>query len=227
MRTKLLLGVAAIAAASALSAMAQNVYSLNVVGYYNLTLPPGFSLIANQLDVDGTGTNNTASTVFSTNVPVGTAVYTWNGATYNISTLVKPKGGGAETWSPTYPLNPGQGFWVSIPAGSGTNTYTIVGQVLQGSLVNPNLAPNGGFGLVSSMVPLAGGLTTVLSYAPMVGDAAYQWNGSTYTINTYVKPKGGGADLWSPAEPSLGIGEGFWLDSGKGAVWSNYFIVGP
>jgi len=226
MRTKVLLGAAAIAAASALSTMAQNVYSLNVVGYYNLTLPAGFSLIANQLDADGTGTNNTAATVFGNALPAGAVVYTWNGASYNISTFVKAKGGGSTNWSPVYPLNPGEGAWLNVPAG-GAGTYTIVGQVLQGALVNPNLPAAGGYSLVSSMVPLSGGLTTVLGYQPLVGDQAYQWNGTDYTINTFVKAKGGGSTNWSPAEPSLGIGEGFWLKSGAGAVWSNYFVVGP
>jgi len=228
MRTKLLLGVAAIAAAGALSAVAQNVYSLNVVGYYNLTLPPGFSLIANQLDLDGTGTNNTPTTVFSTNVPVNTQVFTWNGSGYNIASLIKEKNGSL-TWSSAEPisLNPGQAFWIDIPAGSGTNTYTLVGQVLQGGLVNPNLPAAGGYSFVSGMVPIAGGVQTALGYVPAINDTVYQWSGTGFNIiNSFIKQKSGGG-VWNPQEPQLRIGEGFWLDSQPGQVWSNYFVVGP
>src|SRR5512137_866938 len=50
MRTKLIVG-AAIMAASLFTSLAQNVYSLNVVGYYNVTVPGGgqLSFSANQL----------------------------------------------------------------------------------------------------------------------------------------------------------------------------------
>src|SRR5947207_10303632 len=46
MRTKTLLLTAALAAAGAASAMAQNVYSVNAVGYANVSVPSGFSMIA-------------------------------------------------------------------------------------------------------------------------------------------------------------------------------------
>ena len=77
MRTKVLLGAAALAAAAA-TASAQNVYSLNVVGYINLSLTNGYNMVANQLDLDGTMTNNTLTTVFSTNLPKLSAVYAWS-----------------------------------------------------------------------------------------------------------------------------------------------------
>jgi hypothetical protein len=210
--------------------MAQNVYSLNVVGYINIPLVEGFNLIANQLDFDGTGTNNTTSNILGTNVPLNTTVYTWSGSAYNIASFAKPKGGTAGAWSANYTLNPGQGAWLSIPTGglAGTSSnLTTVGQVDQGALVNPNLAAAGGYSLLGSMVPLSGGLQTVLGYTPSLNDAVYQWNtaSSSYTISSFVKPKGGTQGAWSPAEPTLGISEGFWLSSGAGAVWSNYFNV--
>jgi hypothetical protein len=57
MRTKTLVCAAALAAGLATSALAQsNVYSLNVVGYYNVTVPANtFVLVGNQLNT----TNNT------------------------------------------------------------------------------------------------------------------------------------------------------------------------
>src|SRR4051812_11281238 len=47
MRTKTLLLTAALAAVGVSSSMAQ-VYSVNAVGYVNLSIPKGFSMIANQ-----------------------------------------------------------------------------------------------------------------------------------------------------------------------------------
>jgi hypothetical protein len=231
MRTKVLICAAALAAASAFTSMAQSVYSLNVVGYINIPLVEGFQLIANQLDFDGTGTNNTVSNVLGTNLPLKSTVYTWNGSTYLSSSYAAPKGGGAAVWNPSITLNPGQGAWLSIPAGGlvGMPTnLTTVGQVDQGSLVNPNLLPAGGFSLVSSMVPVSGGLQTVLNYTPLVGDTVYQYSSASQSYlpsSSYSKPKGGGNPVWSPSEPSIAISQGFWLSSGAGAVWSNYFIV--
>jgi hypothetical protein len=230
MRTKVLVCAAAVAAAGAFTSVAQNVYSLNVVGYINIPLVEGFNLIANQLDFDGTGTNNTTSNVLGTNVPLNSAVYTWSGSAYNIASFVKLKGATAPSWNANYTLNPGQGAWLSIPAGglAGTSSNLItVGQVDQGGLVNPNLIAGGGYSLVSSMVPLSGGIQTVLGYTPLLNDSVYQWStaSGSYVINSYVKLKGQTNPSWSPAEPSIGIGEGFWLNSGSGAVWSNYFTV--
>jgi len=210
--------------------MAQNVYSLNVVGYINIPLVEGFQLVANQLDYDGTGTNNTTSNILGTGLPVNSAVYTWNGSGYNIATLALAKGTTNAAWSKNYTLNPGQGAWLSIPSGglkgSSSNLITV-GQVDQGGLVNPNLNPAGGFSLLSSMVPLAGGLTTVLGYNPQDGDVVYQWDIATqaYNISSYVKAKGGTTYSWSPKEPTLAISEGFWLNSTSSASWSNYFTV--
>ena len=42
-----------------------------------------------------------------------------------------------------------------------------------------------GFNLLSSQVPQAGGITTVLGYNPHSGDTLYQWNGNGWNILTY------------------------------------------
>src|SRR5882672_6022591 len=76
MRTKALLCAAGMLAAGAATCMAQgNVYSLNVVGYINVSYTNKFQMVANQLDLDGSGTNNTVQTVFGTNVPSLSTVY--------------------------------------------------------------------------------------------------------------------------------------------------------
>src|SRR5947208_16928468 len=89
MRTKALLCAAGLLAVGAVSSMAQsNVYSLNVVGYINVSLTNGFNLIANQMDLDGNLTNNTVTGVFSTNLPSGSKVYAYSTASgYSIATF--------------------------------------------------------------------------------------------------------------------------------------------
>jgi len=77
MRTKALLSVAAIAA-SAISAMAQNVYSLNIVGYATVTVSPGYNLLANPLDA---GSTNGAASI----MPIldGEIILTWGGGAFS------------------------------------------------------------------------------------------------------------------------------------------------
>jgi hypothetical protein len=219
--------------------MAQNVYSLNVVGYINIPLVDGFNLIANQLDFDGTGLNNTPANILGTNVPPNTAVYGWAlGGGWNIAQYtVGRAGAGWSVESGSMPtLNPGQGVWLSIPSGGSltiNSNITTVGQVDQGSLINTNFMPAGGFSLLSSIVPIAGGLQTVLNYTPLANDTVYQWSTATtppsWIINQYTVGRAGSAwsleagPAGSPAEPTLSVGQGFWLSSGVGASWSNYF----
>src|SRR5581483_6712245 len=119
----------------------------------------------NQLDADGTGTNNTVSTVFGTSLPGASQVYNFIGGAYNLSTYAIAKGGGSTNWTdPNLKVNPGQGVWVKLPTGSPAQSVTTVGQVLQGSLSNPNISSSGGFNLISDQVPLAGALQTALGY---------------------------------------------------------------
>jgi hypothetical protein len=65
-----------------MSSQAQGVYSQNIVGYVNIPLTNGvLALVAPALDLDGTGTNNTVASVFSTPA-IGDTVYVFNGSGY-------------------------------------------------------------------------------------------------------------------------------------------------
>jgi len=218
-------------AAGALSTMAQsNVYSLNVVGYINLPLVEGFSMVANQLDVDGTGTNNTDVGVFGSQLPLQSRIFSWNGASYNINSWAKSKAGTTNWSNPSgYPLNPGQGCWVQVQPGSFggiTQTVTTVGQVLQGSLTNPYLAAGGGFSIVSDQVPLSGALQTQLGYGAQPLDRVFAWDftGQVYVIYSYAKTMAGTTN-WGPSEPIIPVGVGFWLESQAASTWTQNFTV--
>jgi hypothetical protein len=193
-----------------------------VVGYANVPLPEGSSLVANPLDFAG---GNSVTNVIGRQLPVNTSIYTWNGATYNQSIYAKNKAGTDTNWTPAIDLNPGAGAWIITPAGSGSRTNTFVGEVLQGALTNPNIPAGGGVALLGSQVPQAGALTANLGYQPLLNDSVYEWTGSTFSQSIYSKNKAGTATNWVPSDPNISVGEGFWLSTSAGATWVRNFTV--
>ncbi len=220
MRTKLAVLTAAALAAGALSSQAQsNVYSLNVVGYVNVQLTNGFNMIGNPLDLDGTGTNNTIVGVFGTSLPSGSAIYKFVGSSFSGFYGYTTRGG----WTGNSSLNPGEGVMVQIPGTVPPTNFTFVGQVLQGSQTNQYIAP--GFTVLSSKIPLSGGLQTVLQYTPANADAVSIYEQSlnaglggyaTYTYST----RGG----WAGGEPQISPGVGFFLST-TSTTWVQNFTV--
>src|SRR5690348_12002805 len=102
--------------ASALSANGQ-VYSANIVGYYNLPLYAGDNLIANQLDA-GTVPDNTLSTIFQPGaVPEGATFTEWDPTTQQyLPTSVYDTVNG---WSINYALGFGQSEERRVGKGGG------------------------------------------------------------------------------------------------------------
>jgi hypothetical protein len=215
MRTKTTLLTAALIAAGAISSMAQsNVYSLNVVGYVNVTLTPGFSMIANPLNISS---GNTLTAIFGTNVPDQTIVFKFSNGGYSSSTYF---GDPDNVWIPDNTLNPGDGAFIKIPAGV-TNTITFTGEVMQGSLSNHL---NNGFNMVGSQVPQAGALTAVLGYAPKDQDQVFTFNPVTHVYNPSTTYFGDPDNVWIPSEPTIAVGQGFFLKTSAGA-WTRSFTV--
>lgn len=205
MRTKALILSAAVAVAGVVSSAAQ-VYSVNVVGYVNLTLPAGFSLIANQLD---NGNGNKVSDVFA-GVPDGTIVYKWTAGGYELNTLDF-----GEWTTPDMTVAPGEGAFILLPEG---HTITLVGEVPQGTLtVN---FPTG-FWIASSHVPQVADLSAAaFSFPAEDGDIVYQWSNETgYSLYTYD------FGAWDPEAPVLDVGEAFFLLTGTAKTWTREFSV--
>jgi hypothetical protein len=211
MRTKTLLITAAIGAAAAVATQAQ-VYSVNAVGYINLTAKPGFNLLANQLIPADAGL-----LALLPGVPDGTTVYTFNPATgYLIATwdeLFGEWGGDADQT-----LDPGKGFWLRVP-GTDDLTITLVGEVPQGTL---NVELSEGFNLVSSMVPQAGEVVGDLGMPVADGETVYTYAPDAgYTITTWDELFG----EWDNGVPTVGVGEGFWVRKAGDASWTRDFSV--
>jgi len=143
MRTKTLLLTAALAAAGAASAMAQNVYSVNAVGYANVPLAVGFNLIANPFSV----ANEQLDAVLS-NPPDQTVVYRFVGGTYLPPYTYYTQLPGWDPVDANSSLPLGEGAFLYAPSAF---TATFVGEVAQGSPLH-NAYP-AGFSMKSSKVP--------------------------------------------------------------------------
>lgn len=200
-----------------ISLSASNVYSLNVVGYVNVTCPPGFSLIANPLN---TADNNITNVLMDSSIPVLTTFaifYPGSGfSTYVLDDI-------DQTWIPSTPtpiLAPGGGGF--IRNNTATNfTITFVGEVLQGSLVVPIPA---GKAIVSSKVPQTGTLNA-LGFPANPNDLVHVFNNQT-GYSSYVFDD---IDLvWlpgNPAGPTINVGQAFFAQQVTPKNWIRNFTV--
>ena len=193
--------------------MAQsNVYSLNVVGYYNVTVAANtYTMIANQLNT----TNNFLSTLIPNGPPFAQFFKFVNGAwvTSGFDDVDL-------AWEPTNPsLNPGEAGLYKSPSAV---TLTFVGEVEQGALVNP--LPVSQAIARSSMVPQAGKVTTDLGFPGYPFDQVFKWTGNSWVASAFDD-----VDLiWEPTEPTFGVGEGFLVKKAAASTattWTRNFTV--
>ena len=223
MRTQKLLVAAAVLAISAATSVAQ-VYSLNIVGYVNLTFPANsYSLVANPLDA----TTNTLATVL-TNAPAGLAVLSWTGSGYAEYDAVAPGSGfswydvGNDASGDNTPIPPGVGFFVHNTSGSPIS-MTMVGSVRTGT--NVTSLPSG-YGLVSSVYPIATNLSGMnLTQSVTASTAVLTWNGGGYSEFDRL-PDGTWYDVGNDAiaQPTINVGQGFFLrNPGSSVSWTNVF----
>jgi len=233
MRTKTLALTAALTAAGALTSMAQ-VYSVNIVGYINLNVPQGFSMIANQLNATP---DNTLETLLPA-PPEGTIIYKFNPALrgglgaydqYQFSADNPgwlPITGGSPAHTT---LNPGEGAFAGLPSAA---AVTFVGEV---QLVSHNPV-NTGFQIISSVIPQNDTLDN-LGFPATEGDIAYFFDptlrGGLGAYNQYqwsADNPGWMAITANPPslQPTPKVGESFFFASGNaGRTWDRTFTVGP
>jgi hypothetical protein len=217
MRTKALLSVAAIAA-SAVSAMAQNVYSLNIVGYATVPVPTGYSIMANPLSNGSNGADVIMPIID------GELILTWTGTKFTQVGYDAGNGGWvqADDATPATPptLAPGTGFFFFNPIGA-TN-FTFVGQVVPGPASQNTVTLPPGYSLVGSPLPAAlttaqGGLTNAPLNLPAIdGMLILNWDstGQKYIQTGYDLGNGGWVqadDATPSAVPGYAIGQGFFF----------------
>jgi hypothetical protein len=232
-KTKVLSALLGVLGTASVMAQSTNVYSLNAVGYINVTMAPGFNMISCPLIASP---DNTVGTVLNNGSGVynGATVYFYSPATgYSQDTANSSKTANTNGWinKGTNALNPGVACW--FLNNQATNvTATFVGTVPQGSLTN-TLSP--GFNLVSSAVPTSGDLVTnsitsltnynigdaVYTYTPAAGYALYQ---------SSTKGSTGYNSNWLPGgDPVVSnVGQGFWYLNNHATVqWVENFSVNP
>jgi hypothetical protein len=220
MRTKALILTAAVGALSVASSMAQ-VYSVNAVGYINVTVPAGqLKMVANQLISSSTNVSQAIPTA-----PSGTQVFSLNSdGTFRIGQYNVIIPGTLEFWDdPEVPLPLGGGLFVSVPSGGSPLNITFVGEVPQGTL--NNLVPSG-LSMKSSMVPQSGLITANLNYQPTANDTCYQYDGGTgnFIIGQYNVIIPGTLEFWDN-EPNIAVGEAFYLLTSTQKTWTRTFTV--
>jgi hypothetical protein len=220
MRTKILLSAALVAAGIA-AADAQQVYSVNAVGYVNVTLAPGYNLLSNPLN----GTNNNVNTIIPT-APEGSSLYKWNSVAqsfYQADAYAFPLGWIDDQANPsTTVLAPGEGFFIQNPAGA--TTITFVGEVPQGSLTNKVFS---NYGFYGSQVPQSATLTA-LGFPGAEGMNYNAWNKNS---QSFAQAYSFASGIWfdpdgNPGDPTLGVAEGFLLQNpGAPRDWTRTFSV--
>jgi hypothetical protein len=237
MRTKLL-AAAAILAAGFATVQAQNVYSLNVVGYVNLTLKPGYNLITPQLK-DASG--STSVNVLLTNAPAladNSTFFGWNAGAQTFTD--------ASIWVGTPPDGPawylsdfsdfsaataprGNSYFI-FNAGGSDATLTLVGEVPQGA--NSVTVPNN-YGFLGDFVPASQEIST--NGFPIADNATvFTWNATaqTYTdalIGVAAPPDGPAwynSDFSAQVPFAPAVGQGFvhYTTAGS-ATWNRNFTV--
>lgn len=229
MRTKTLLLAAALSVAGIAAHAQSNVYSVNVVGYYNVAVsstgPAATSLsrykmVANQLKT----TDSTLNGVLGTNVQPGTLFYPFDPSIpgyASASEMIDAETG----WDPNYSLPVGKGGFIRNLHTSDI-TLTFVGEVSQGSVTN-TVWPSG-YSIMGSAIPQGGLVKTDLKFPGNEngGDFIVKWlPGVGYdSAKEYI-----GGDEWDPVEPSVTVGEAFFVRrlGAGGTNWVRNFTVQP
>jgi hypothetical protein len=220
MRTKVLLSLAAFAV-SAFAAYAQsNVYSVNVVGYVNVTVPADkFAILSNPFETGNTSITN----VVGGTLPDGTEAYVWNGTGYSdVEGYIYGFG-----WFPgTATVPNGTGFFIK-PSGAPA-TVTFVGSIT----VNTNKALNlNGVELVGSQIPWARAIgdtntANTLNFPAADGDTLYLWDVAAQGYKDAIGYIDGfgwfdpSATPVGPEGPTNNVAEGFFIQTTGSKNWN-------
>jgi len=214
MKTKTLLIAAATLAVGVISSQAQ-VYSANIVGYVNVTIPAGqYAAICNPLDLDGVD----AVTNILSGIPNSSTISLWNGSSFG--TTVTKTITGKWTGATNSVIPPGVGFFIKA---GGNYTNTFVGNVVASAPGTNTVAiPVGAYTFVGSIYPVSGTITNAGPNSLNLGACIPNsttisvWSGSNYiTISKLITGK------WSGATNTVfNVGQGFLVKAGANTNWT-------
>ena len=197
--------------------------SSNMVGFATVTVPPGYSLLANPLDA---GVTNGANEI----MPIldGELILTWNGVQF-IEVMYDSTAGGwvlGDDVTKTVPpsLRPGVGFFFFNPNPIATN-FTFIGQVVPRPSGTNVVILESGYNLYGSALPATVAQITnpPVSLPVLDGMQILLWSGTNYNEVMFDSGAGGWVladDVTKTTAPPYSIGEGFFLFNGSdGRVW--------
>jgi hypothetical protein len=242
MRTKTLaLSTLLGALGTASSLVAQtNVYSVNAVGYINVSLPPGYSVFTCPLICSP---NNQLNTLFPppASLPPNTPAPLYNldmtvfsGGHFGIGDSISYSGG----WNNggTITVNPGQAVWANNPnhIGGASMNVTIVGTVPQNGQYNMTNTLIPGYNLVGSIVPVTGTFaSSIINLTNSIGadDEVLYFNPPTQTFASGTS--GSYSQGWfdthgnNVAPSSTNVTEGFYYYNATAAIAAIQGADGP
>jgi hypothetical protein len=227
MRTKLLIG-AVVLAASLASSMAQNVYSLNVVGYVNITLPSkAFTCLANPLDaslgVPANASLNDITNLFKgVNQSDKVQIFVTSANDYS-STVPSYNTRAPASWTKNQALPPGKAV-MYYNNGTAAEVITFTGQVPQGTYAVGTL-PSKSFNMVGSPVPIGGFVTnstTVVGLVPSASDKIQVFSSSGNDWSSTISWGTRAPASWQgTAVTQINVAQGF-LYYNNGTVGNNW-----
>ena len=189
--------------------MVDEVYSANVIGYASISLPPGFSMIANPFD-----SSATIGDTFN-KWPDGTSLNRFDTRQFRLVENVVKSG----KWSaPQERLTRGEGAIFFNPT-SDYKMGSFAGEVCQGNLSAP-VPP--GFSLRASLVPKAGNLVEDLGFPIAEGDVIHLFDRERqkYILHPFQDGK------WTAGPPIVAVGEAFWVAKNEGHNWVQNLVIG-
>ena len=178
--------------------------SSNVIGYVSITLPPGFSMIANPLDAP----TNTVSRVFK-DWPDGT---TLNKFDTQLFRLVENGVKFSQWTNPTETLMPGEGAIFFNPT-LDYRSVCFTGEVRREDLSVPIPA---GFSIRSSLLPQPGSIVDDLEFPIADGDVIHVFDREKqqYVLHPYENGR------WTAGSPVMSVGEAFWVAKIEPGTWT-------
>jgi len=212
MRTKALLGLAALAVGLSTS-VAQNVYSLNVVGYVNVSLQANKLHFLSLPVVPVDGNFDITNTIVLDDSQNNANLFRWAGSAWDSNVPQWYAGAG---WYPDTVISNGVGFFLASAANS---TLTFVGQVPQGALAYNIPA---GLSTLANQVPVSANFP-----GATIGNAndnmftwdltAQAWSSAVWQYYGGVGWNAGGAND-SLDGPMLNPGDAVFYLNGGGAI---------
>lgn len=183
-------------------------WSLNVIGYASVSLPPGFSMIANPFD-----SADTIGEVLK-GWPDGTTLNKFDTRLFRLTENAVKQG----KWTdPDEKLLHGEGAIFFNPT-SDYKSASFTGEVIQGHLALPIPA---GFSVRSSLVPQAGNLVDDLGFPITNGDVIHIFDRERqkYLLHPYENAH------WPAGPPVVSVGESFWVAKTEPGNWIRRFTI--